>query len=39
MNRFADSSTRLTTWVTMFAVLTLGVVIFRDFLFGDKVLP
>jgi len=37
MNRFADSSTRLATWVTILAVLALGVVIFRDFLFGDKI--
>ncbi len=37
MNRFADFSTRLATWVTILAVLALGVVIFRDFLFGDKI--
>jgi len=38
MNRLADSSTRLATWMTMFAVLALGMLIYRDFLFGNKVL-
>src|SRR4029450_7984701 len=38
MNRLADSSTAIRIWVTMFAVLALGMLIYRDFLFGNKVL-